>query len=214
MPNLSCSPRDLKLNTFGQVRKFSEDEENPVIGGHGAVYYDGTPGTEYDDWGVILRLEPGCADMAISEGETWSFFNHNEDYLLASKQAGTLSLFCDDKGVQYRTSINPKDPQAISVYAKVERGDCRGSSMIFRIQDSRIEKQGDKLIEWITKISPLYEMGPVVNPAMKSANSIAMDEESGKRYAAELRDKVDREAREALAQRQRRARKLKLANSA
>jgi HK97 family phage prohead protease len=214
MPNLSCSPRDLKLNTFGQVRKFSEDEENPVIGGHGAVYYDGTPGTEYDDWGVILRLEPGCADMAISEGETWSFFNHNENILLGSKVAGTMSMFADEKGVQYRTIINLKDQDAKNVHARIERGDCRGSSMMFRIQDSRLEKQSDKLIQWITKISPLYEMGPVVNPAMKSANSIAMDEESGKRYAAELREKVEREARAALAQRQRRARKLKLANSA
>jgi len=182
----SAAPRKLDITTFGRVQCLSEGGA-PAIGGHGAVYYNGSPGTEYTQWGVTLRLRTGCLDHAIATSDTHSYFNHDENYLLGRKGNGTVSLKADDVGVFYVTTINEKDPMAISAYAKVERGDCKGSSMMFRILDSEIEQINGQMVEWITKIDPLYEIGPVVNPAMTDANSIAMNEAAAERYIEELK---------------------------
>lgn len=210
MSKMSFSDARLKLclATPGSVVRLAAGDSDLVIGGHGAVYYDGTPGTEYEFFGTVLRLRQGCLDETMRTSKPVSFFNHDDNYLLGCVEAGTMELALDDKGCTYRTTINPNDPQAMSVYAKVERGDCRGSSMMFMIGDSEFEKQDGRYIEWITRIDPLYEMGPVVNPAMKSADSAALNEESYARYK-QLREERERQER-ALAAKQRRARELRL----
>jgi len=209
--SFSNGPLKLSLATPGAVIRLSAGEDDYVIGGHGAVYYDGTPGTEYDFYGTVLRLRPGCLDETMRTSRPVSYFNHDDNYILGCVDAGTMELSLDDVGCQYRTTINKEDPQAISVYAKVNRGDCRGSSMMFMIGDSEYEKQDGRYIEWITRIDPLYEMGPVVNPAMTSADSAALNEESFARY------KQLREQREhqdiALARKQRRAREIRIRES-
>jgi hypothetical protein len=67
-------------------------------------------------------------------------------------------------GLRYEIDVNPKDPQAMAVYARAERGDLRGSSFAFEtIQDA-----------WDWEASPpqrklmeikLFDVGPVTRPA-------------------------------------------------
>lgn len=171
----------IKLNTLGQVKCLAEgDDKEMRIGGLGAVYYDGTPGTEYEYWGVLMRLRPGSLDEAVRDDDVRCFFNHDPNWLLARNKSGTLSLSLDPKGVRYEAMLSRDDSQAASVYAKVQRGDCDGSSIMFSIVEETWEKKEDgTYIQWINKIKPLMEMGPVVFPAMKSANSAALDDSNG-----------------------------------
>jgi HK97 family phage prohead protease len=185
----------IKLNTPGKVHCFSEDEDAGamVIGGHGGVYYAGTPETEYESWGVVLRVKPGALDDAIREDDVRCFFNHDENWLLGRNRAGTMSLGLDAQGATYRTTLDPEDPQSKSVYSKVRSGNCDGSSMYFQIADANEAVEDGKLIQWITRVKPLFEMGPVVFPAMRAADSMAFSEET----AAKIREVHERNEREA-----------------
>ncbi len=199
-------PLPLELFTLSEVKTLSEGEEQEpkmVIGGLGAVYYDGTPGTEYEYWdGVMMRLKPGCLDEAVREDDVRTFFNHDANWLLGRTKSGTMKLSMDARGVRYETTLSNEDPQAKSAFSKVSRGDCDGSSILFDVVEELWEKLEDgTYVNWLTKIRPLKEMGPVVFPAMRAANSAALSEGTRR----ELQHRLDAHIN-ALAQRQARER--------
>ncbi len=198
---------ELKIANQSGVKAFADESGAKIIGGLGAVYFDGTPGTEYKYWGVTFRLKPGCLDAAVAEDDVRSFFNHDENWLLGRTAAGTMRLFSDPKGIRYETVLNDDDSQARDVYAKVSRGDCTGSSMMFVITDSEMEVENKDTIEWVTGIKPLMEMGPVVFPAMTSATSVALDARS---HAEFMRRRESQQRELADAARKRRERILSI----
>lgn len=150
------------------------DDEGPGIVGYGSVYEVRTtiPGY-FRDWDE--EVARGAWTKTIQEGDIRSMFNHDDNWLLGRTSADTLSLSEDDTGLRYEVDINPDDPNAMSVHAKVERGDVSGSSVWFRVirheieipsDDNDLERPLRRILE-----AALYETGPVVWPAFEATTA-------------------------------------------
>lgn len=143
------------------------DEDNPGIVGYGSLYDVRTTigfWFQFDE-----EVAPGAWDATIDGGDQRCMFNHDANWLLGRTTAGTLRLSSDDTGLAYDTDINPADVNAMSVHAKVARGDVSGSSVFFRVvreewteptDDNGLERPLRRILE-----AELFELGPVVFPA-------------------------------------------------
>ncbi len=60
-------------------------------------------------------------------------FNHDHNIVLGRSSVGTLRLVEDAKGLRYELDINAEDPLAMSVLAKVKRGDIYRLSFAFTV---------------------------------------------------------------------------------
>jgi uncharacterized protein len=153
------------------------------ISGYGAVYYDGTPETEYELWpGVRERIMPGFFDRAIKEKQdVRGLFNHDPSLLLGRTASGTMQISVDSVGAKY--DIEPgKTTVASDVREHISRGDVDGSSFAFSIRSETWKKDGEFEIRELND-GDIYDMGPVTYPAYEKTTA-------GLRYAGD-----DQEAR-------------------
>ncbi|MFI9005097.1 HK97 family phage prohead protease [Streptomyces sp. NPDC053541] len=81
--------------------------------------------------GFVERIDP--AFFAKSEGDGWpdvmARYNHDDNRLLGTTEAGTLRLITDGTGLDYSVDV-PASRE--DVYELVQRGDVRRSSFAFR----------------------------------------------------------------------------------
>ena len=98
--------------------------------GYAAVFWDGSPGSEYRlGPDAVERIMPSAFDSSLNgPDDIAAAWNHNMDFLLGSRSAGTLKLSKDAKGLRYEIDFDETDPHHQSVMAKVKRGDVPGSS--------------------------------------------------------------------------------------
>jgi len=188
-------PRELR-----EVRVESREEgKAPLISGYGAVFYDGTPNTEYVLWdGMVERIMRGAFDGALSRpDDVRGLFNHDPNQLLGRSTAGTMRLAIDDVGLRFE--IDTDDTQVgTDTVKKIRRGDLSGCSFSFLTTDEewRMEKLDGKET-WIREVRgvELFDVGPVTFPAY-TATSVGV--RSQKILRALARGDED-EARQALA---------------
>ena len=166
----TMKPERLALaNKMAEVRvaKQTDDDDSPhEIRGYAAVFYNGTPETEFklfDD--MVERIMPGAFDDVLAGNpDVRGLFNHDPDHLLGRTSAGTMSLSVDGKGLAY--SITLGDTTVARDVAKhVQRGDIDGSSFAFRVQSERFRTEDGIDIREIEKVEPLFDCGPVTYPA-------------------------------------------------
>ncbi len=143
-----------------------DDADTPTIEGVAAVFYDGTPETEYElPWGdSVERIMPGAFDRALKEkDDTRGLFNHNADKVLGRTASGTLRLSVDKVGLRY--SIDPPNTQTASeVVTLIERGDVTGSSLAFKVTDEEWKTVDEVDIREIQGVR-LFDVSPVTYPA-------------------------------------------------
>jgi len=145
--------------------------EGRMIMGTAAVYYDGTPATEYELWtDFVERIMPGTFDRAISEADdARGLFNHDPNMLLGRVSAGTLTLASTAKGLGYE--ITPGETQvAADVMVHIERGDLSGSSFAFEVTDQEVRTENGIDIREIRGVK-LYDVGPVTYPAYEATEA-------------------------------------------
>jgi hypothetical protein len=111
------------------------------------------------------KIKPGAFADAIAAGQdVRAAFNHDPNHVLARTKNGTLRLSEDDKGLRFEADLNPDDPAAMSVAAKVERGDVDGCSFAFRtLKDSWAQDNGEN-VRTLEKCD-VIDVGPVTYPA-------------------------------------------------
>jgi uncharacterized protein len=142
-----------------------------VIAGHAAVYYDGTPKTEFKLWeNFVERVMPGAFDRALAEkDDVRALFNHDPSALLGRASAGTLALKSDAKGLAYE--IEPADTQvAKDVREHLRRGDLTGSSFAFVVTDQEFRTVNGVDIREIRGVQ-LFDVGPVTYPAYEGTDA-------------------------------------------
>lgn len=150
------------------VEARAADEEAPKIGGYGSLFDVRTTigfWFQFDE-----EVAPEAWDKTLAESpDVRSMFNHDANWLLGRTAAESLRLATDDVGLDYEVDINTEDSDAMSVYAKVSRGDVSGSSVWFRVvreewteptDDNGLERPLRRILE-----AQLFETGPVVFPA-------------------------------------------------
>ena len=81
-----------------------------------------------------------------------------------------LTIWEDEKGLAYRAELNPDDPQARSVFAKINRGDVSQSSFMFKIPEGGETFEAvDEGILYSIRDADLMDVAPVTYPAYASA---------------------------------------------
>lgn len=173
-----------------EVRAASVDGK-PVIEGLGAVY------NQEADLGYFTEIIlPGFFEDVL-ENDVRGLFNHNTDNVLGRTLANTMRVADSEKGLAYSIDVNEKDPFAMSVYAKCERGDVSQSSFSFALKSkSRGDAMdgdewfllGDKVVRRLLKggCKELYDTGPVTFPAYEQTSANARSKAEEIRKSADL----------------------------
>jgi HK97 family phage prohead protease len=131
----------------------------------------------FEEWDELVA--PGAWRSAISRPDVdiVSSYNHNLDFLIA-RTPDTLTLTDpDEEGLLYQAIVNPDDPNAVGIHARVARRDVTGSSVWFRVEkDMWEEPSEDNDLEVPLRTilrADLYEVGPVVFPAFPTTTAEA-----------------------------------------
>jgi HK97 family phage prohead protease len=148
---------------------------------------------------VIRR---GAFRDSIVHDDIRASFNHDLNMLLGRKSAGTLSLSDDAKGLCYSIALNPNDPIAVSIAAKIERHDVAGSSFWFVPihPDDEEWEQPDRSglpLRTFHRVR-LIELGPVAMPTYAVTARDAIAERNRLRVSLE-RARLDAELSDAKA---------------
>jgi len=151
-----------------------------LISGYGAVFYDQRDqGTEFtfDIWGdtITERIMPTAFDEALKRADdVVGLVNHNRDRLLGRTTSGTMKLSVDERGLAYEIEA-PDTTAGRDALAEIERGDMRGSSFAFYVDDQRWIKDGEREVREINSVT-LIDTGPVLHPAYPSTTAAVRDE--------------------------------------
>lgn len=165
------------LNSKSNIEVRSDsDEKNSTITGYAAVFYDGTPDTEYKLFGNYYeRIDTSAFNDALQNDDVRALFNHDINLVLGRSTAGTLSLYVDQKGLKYEISV-PDTTPGKDLVKSIKRGDITGSSFSFEANGVEWSQDNDKEIRTITKVK-LYDVGPVTFPAYQATESEARNED-------------------------------------
>jgi HK97 family phage prohead protease len=153
---------DFERRYLGVTFRAEGDEKHPVIEGDGAVF--GVE-TVVGRW-FREKIRAGAFTRVLSESpDVIGAYNHDWTYVLGRTTAGTMNLEETDKGLRYSIDVNPNDPQAMSVYEKVKRGDVNQSSFAFTVRKEEWTEPSDDSEELalreIVEIGKLFDVGPV-----------------------------------------------------
>jgi HK97 family phage prohead protease len=173
----------------GDVRAKKSDGGPSVLAGYGAVFGRETIiGEGFWAFREIIR-ENAFAD-ALNDKETLGLWNHDTNYVLGRTGTGTLRLSEDAVGLAYEIDVNAADSQAVSVAAKVERGDVHTSSFAFSLGEDGDEwdetpiKEGKLPLRTIVKVARLWDVSPVAAAAYPQTTVSARAEARAKALAA------------------------------
>ena len=157
------------------VIKRDGDSKPTKIEGYAAVFYDGTPETEYELWsGVRERIKPGAFDEALAAGDdVRGLINHNSNRLIGRTSSGTMRLSVDKVGLRYEIDV-PDTQDGRDILELVDRGDMSGSSFCFVCTDERWFRDGDDEIREVL-CARLYDVGPVTYPAYDATTAGTRD---------------------------------------
>jgi HK97 family phage prohead protease len=155
------------------------DSKTMKIGGYAAVFNRESQNLG----GFVERVLPGFFNDSKSRGwpDVMARYNHDDNMLLGTTGAGTLSLSVDETGLSY--DVVPPQSRA-DVYELVARGDVRKSSFAFRtFEDSwSSNEQGYPLRSLVS--GQLVDVAPVNVPAYT-------DTTAGKRAAFVVAEAAD-----------------------
>ncbi len=143
----------------------------PHVIGYAAVFYDGTPATEYllfED--LKERVMRGAFDRSLKEDDVRALFNHDSNFVLGRMSAGTLKLRADNTGLNY--DILPPATQAgRDVCELVRRRDVTGSSFGFLVRAQKFVKEKDGSTIRELHDCQLFDISPVTFPAYESTTA-------------------------------------------
>jgi len=200
------------------ILRAAGDENKPKIEGEAAVF---NTETSVGSW-FREKIRPGAFTRVLSESpDVIAAFNHDWNYVLGRTTAGTLKLEETRSGLNYVIYINPNDPQAMSVYEKVKRGDVSQSSFAFTVRKGKeewtnAEKGGEgKLVKLplreIVEIDQLFDVGPVPFAQYPEASAEARSK-SEEIQPDEITPAASDGAEEVKARQQARLRRIELEN--
>lgn len=117
--------------------------------------------------GQFETVAPEAIPDDIADQDIRALFDHDTGKVLGRTNAGTMTLRKDDKGLFGTVEINDDDPEALSIYAKVKRGDVSQASFGFYIRDQKVEKRDDGWHNTLTDVD-LFEVSVVAFPAYET----------------------------------------------
>ena len=160
MPN-NNSRQGRQLRSTPQQFRTRDDGDDLIIEGYFAVF--DSPYVLWD--GATEIVKPGAFAGCLS-GDIRALIDHDTRLVLGRTKAGTLELREDARGLYGTIKINRDDADAMSLYARVQRGDVDQCSFGFDIEEETFVDLGGGQCRWeINKVNPLYEVSGVTYPA-------------------------------------------------
>lgn len=145
----------------GDFKTRDEPDGEMYIEGYFAVFNQ-----ETELWpGWYEQIKQRAFEKSLKNNDIRCLFNHDTGFVLGRNTNQTLELREDSHGLFGRVKINPKDTQAVDVYARVNRGDISGCSFGFECKGE--ERQGDDSgdIHWVVTEADLFEVSICTFPA-------------------------------------------------
>jgi uncharacterized protein len=115
--------------------------------------------------GVFEEVAPEAVTKALEKNDIRCLFNHDTGIVLGRVGNKTLELVSDDKGLYGKVEINRNDPQAMAIYARIQRGDINACSFAFHPVKEDYEIRTDGSTKFIIREADLYEVSAVTFPA-------------------------------------------------
>ncbi len=157
----SNSRQGRQLRSTPQQFRTRDDGDDLIIEGYFAVF--DSPYVLWD--GATEIVKPGAFAGCLS-GDIRALIDHDTRLVLGRTKAGTLTLREDARGLYGTIKINRDDADAMSLYARVQRGDVDQCSFGFDIEEETFVDLGGGQCRWeINKVNPLYEVSVVTYPA-------------------------------------------------
>lgn len=157
----SNSRQGRQLRSTPQQFRTHDDGDDLIIEGYFAVF--DSPYVLWD--GATEIVKPGAFAGCLS-GDIRALIDHDTRLVIGRTKAGTLTLREDARGLYGTIKINRDDADAMSLYARVQRGDVDQCSFGFDIEEETFVDLGGGQCRWeINKVNPLYEVSVVTYPA-------------------------------------------------
>lgn len=137
------------------------DSTSLMIKGHAAVFNQMTDTNDY--WGFVEKINPGAFSKTILNGDARALWNHNSDYVLGRKSAGTLKLYEDNIGLAIEIDP-PATTWASDLMISMQRGDIKEMSFGFIVKDTLWEEINSQWVRTLLEVE-LIEVSPVTFPA-------------------------------------------------
>lgn len=171
-----------------------EDGENPKIEGYFAVF-----NSNYEIFsGCTESIAPGAFTDTLS-GDIRALIDHDTRLVLGRTTARTLALKEDQRGLWGSIDVNPKDSEAMNLYARVKRGDVSQCSFGFNILDEEHEVKENGDHHFTIKKVRLFEVSCCTFPAYEETAISARKkdiEEIDRRKAYIWREEAKKKLRE------------------
>jgi uncharacterized protein len=169
MPEDNIEKRFITQN----VEASSDEDGSLHIRGMGIVF-DERSQVLINERGVFVEeIDPNALDDILPFSDVRGRFDH--DVVLGRTKSNTMKLVKEARGIFYDITVNPDDPQAMSAYAKVKRGDVDGSSFMFTVPKGgdQWKRENGTAVRRVMKISSLLDIGPVAYPAYPQTSADA-----------------------------------------
>lgn len=149
-----------QITNKAEFRAADDDQGNLHLRGYFIVFNSET--NLFDDY--YEQVDPAAVDDDIQKQDIRALFDHDTAKVLGRTVANTLTLTKDKHGLIGDIIVNQDDPEAMSVYQKVKRGDVSQASFGFYITNSEEDERDDG---WHSKITGmnLLEISIVTFPA-------------------------------------------------
>lgn len=144
-----------KFKADFEIRQNDKGNVDKIIG-YAAVTDSEAP----EVMGFIEKIEPGAFEKAIGKSDVRALFNHDSNYILGRKSAGTLTLIEDENGLFYEIDP-PNTSYANDLLESLARGDIDESSFGFTVKEETWDDSGDIPVRTIVEVEELYDVGPV-----------------------------------------------------
>jgi HK97 family phage prohead protease len=142
-----------------QTRMDFDDPKKPRMVGYAAVFNQRT-----ELWpGFYETVAPGAFANAIQNDDVRALLNHDPNYVLGRKSAGTLTLSEDSHGLRYEIML-PDTTYAKDLQVSVKLKNITQSSFGFNIIDEDVKHDKDSVTRTIKDVK-LFDVSPVTYPA-------------------------------------------------
>lgn len=140
---------------------------------------------------VEIILPGAITDMTLQESDIKALIGHNRERLLArsNRGIGTLKLSVDTTGLHYEFDA-PETADGSFVCEMLRRGDISGSSFAFSVERDEWKQKNGIQYRYIHKISRLYDVSVVVDPAYPQADASVRQRNSSPDYRKSLHAKA------------------------
>lgn len=172
-----------KFKADFEIKENQEGNVDKIIG-YAAVTDSEAP----EVMGFIEKIEPGAFEKAIRKSDVRALFNHDSNYILGRKSAGTLTLIEDENGLYYEIDP-PNTSYANDLLESLSRGDIDESSFGFTVAKENWDDSGEVPVRTIVEVGELYDVGPVTRgwypqseSGLKSKEEVLREFRNGKQF--------------------------------